>query len=43
MLRSGIDDGSLKATLRSALARKPRRREEAAAGERRNGLRTIGG
>jgi len=43
MLRSGIDDGSLKAALRDALSRKPRRREEAAAGARRNGLRTIGG
>ncbi len=43
MLRSGIDDGSLKAALREALSAKPRQREEAAAGERRNGLRTIGG
>jgi cyclic pyranopterin phosphate synthase len=43
MLRSGTDDGSLKAALRDALSRKPRRREEAAAGERGNGLRTIGG
>jgi cyclic pyranopterin phosphate synthase len=43
MLRSGADDDSLKAALRHALSRKPRRREEAAAGERGNGLRRIGG
>jgi len=43
MLRSGADDESLKAALRDALSRKPRRREEAAAGKRGNGLRTIGG
>ena len=43
ILRSGADDDSLKAALRNALSRKPRRREEAAAGERGNGLRTIGG
>ena len=43
LLRSGADDDSLKAALCDALSRKPRRREEAAAGERGNGLRMIGG
>lgn len=43
ILRSGISDDSLKAALRHALSQKPRRREEAAAGGRGTGLRTIGG